>query len=73
MGMSERRTLRTKITSLSVRPDLWKLVRLHAAEKDISLADVMERALEMYLLPCDRNADFPVAGKKARAPRGGQQ
>ena len=36
-------------TSIELSPDLWRRVRVRAAEQDMSLKELLTRALEAYL------------------------
>ena len=36
-------------TSIELSPDLWRRVRIRAAERDMSLKELLTEALEMYL------------------------
>ncbi len=40
---------RDKKTSIELSAELWRRVRLRAAREDVSIKDVLERALRAYL------------------------
>jgi len=38
-----------EVTSIKVRPTLWKRAKIEAIQRDVDLSDLVEQALEQYI------------------------
>jgi len=49
MPVAETETVKKETTSVKVRPDLWKEVKIEAIKHDKQVSELLEEALEAWL------------------------
>jgi len=59
--MSEEKTLQREATSIKVKPELWKEAKIEAIKHSITVSELVEEAIELWIKKQEEKATKNVS------------